>query len=553
MAPVKKEQSGAQKLMGTVGKGCWNFYQAAFKPSIHSFFLWSFVIYVTCGVAVMITRPGVQDLFCKDESITLGQLRDQLSLPASGLGSLSAAERQDVEAKVVTKCSACLSRLLLCPKSACLRTAVNITYKLEAASSTGSLFSEFSEASGQPTCNEIYKMPSVDDPVKLVQQVAASTMIASVKVPCLKFACGVLGMAMLSPDLNHVLGNCSDLQGAKIRDQEKCICSDILTHPNMSQSVTSCGEDLANVRDKLCTVWSDRVGTDNPPKIWPPFCSSTTTTTTTMTTSVSTSTSSTTNTVTARRRLEQDGGGSESLLEEDWDEDRERRLQDATAPSPSPTPTPAVTSVANLPEYIAGPWTPCTCYQQCIPGVQTRTVKCEASVCQLPMPASNTACVCQHCVNCISEPFTLALMIAFFIQAGLALFVFFGYLHYGGGQSEEDFVRLSIRKKCGGFFIRQVPPLIRLLVLAQLFQLVLLVMQVYVARWAGLKDMDECFKSEGLRTVTVICCSFWVLQVIMARFAKTFTRKPDWLYSPDRSGAGFPFKQLKMVLKNLGP
>lgn len=643
MASTKRRCLSLISLVGAIWK-------MLLRPSIHTFFFWSCMIYFICGSSLLVLGPSADNFFCT--------VRPQRASGGKGCGN-------------------CSSKLLLCSKGGCWRHAFNVTFQSNASDAQEALYEAFQDASTDTVCNGLITRDVVD-PVDMIAAIIRAEVLQNTPIlaSCKKFHCGIVKNALIrDSDLNSATGVCANVRGSKPRAQvDVCPCSFLLQSdrywslgeltsiPTVSplgiQNSTwgaataslfeVCGGQPFLVEmQSACEWW--KIG-------YPRWCPTTTITSTTRTTTQSSSTTSTT----VARRLEgpdeedhppgspeapvpaeappeapeaaweaaeaaawssaEDGGDGSSSYDdgvEDWresvkdgvpgkvwsaaeianaqmivdtllDKDKRcggvepcddypdgkpeegddeegpvpelareqqpRRLQ--TDPAASPTPA-ASTGVNNddLDDYSVGDWGRCTCYQQCTNGVQTRLVECLADQCKSPKPAAVTSCRCAHCARCDIDMRLLVLGVIYFHQAFLALVVFICYLR-ASGQTEDDFIRLGLLQKVNGFYSKQLPPLLRWLVLVQLFQVVWLLVDTFlggVAQDYIGNGSADCFASKDLRTGSTIVGILWVVQVFMGRFTKTYARKPDWLYAPERSAGGFVSKSFKKFFRCLGP
>eukprot|EP00443_Scrippsiella_acuminata_P049307 CAMPEP_0115398994 /NCGR_PEP_ID=MMETSP0271-20121206/14607_1 /TAXON_ID=71861 /ORGANISM="Scrippsiella trochoidea, Strain CCMP3099" /LENGTH=517 /DNA_ID=CAMNT_0002822791 /DNA_START=151 /DNA_END=1704 /DNA_ORIENTATION=- len=517
-------------------------------------------MYLVCGIVVLVGRSGAHTFLC--------DVRPQLAYGGMGCGNTS-------------------DSLLMCAEPSCWRHAINITHQVNASIATDNLYQVFTEAVTDTECNDIITKTRVTDPISMVVVLATSSTVTDA---CKTFHCGVLENTMNTfSDLNSATGVCTNLYGSKPSSEaETCVCSGLLdvegfddyelsggvttiTSSDMQDIFDVCGAGTIAAMRRMCSAGSD---------VYPKWCMETTVTTTTYTETTSTvtetetstvttmtSTSTTTTADTGRRlqvRTDSTYEGRSAGVQKDgpWDLAgidevspspslaTERHLQDAT---PAPTP-----SVANdeLPEYETGDWSQCTCYQQCVSGVKTRTVDCLSDVCQSPKPAAKEGCTCNHAAQCEIDLRLLILLIVYFVQAACAFIVFLCFL-YTLTQTEDDFIKLGFLKKFAGFFHKQLPPLIRILVIVQLIQVVYLVIDVWIGYLANVyldsTYQKDCFASNDLRLTSQITSGIWVFGAILGKCTKQHTRRPDWLYSPERPSRGFPMKQFKQCFRCLGP
>jgi len=221
-----------------------------------------------------------------------------------------------------------------------------------------------------------------------------------------------------------------------------------------------------------------------------------------------------------------------------------RLLQDAPAPAPNIND--------KLPEFTVGSFSKCTCYQQCTPGIKTRSVKCLAAQCKKPAPKNADECFCDHCAVCAAVSSMLILSFIYFGQCGVAVICFLCYLH-AATASEEHFIKISYLELLGGLASKNFPPLVRLAVLATLGFTFWIVLMTWIPKLTGSDWMSDCYDTPELRLVSIICASVWVFQIILGRCAKRLARKPPWLFSPARGTLPTPLKQMAQCFAGLGP
>mmetsp|Transcript_120653 Transcript_120653/g.257706 ORF Transcript_120653/g.257706 Transcript_120653/m.257706 type:complete len:517 (-) Transcript_120653:288-1838(-) len=484
-----------------------------FAPSVHAYFLWSAILYLACGILLLVAKTGISEFFCAVDPRTVW----------GGLG-----------------CVNCRSNLLVCEKDDCYRDAVNITWQAFAKTSDSPNYQDFMEASTDIECNNLVHKRAFN-PVEMITAInTAVTEGTSITDGCATFHCKVLKTIIRdTTDLYSTSGVCTDVYGTKKPGVDPALCTcgaDFLTSTTMALVANKatidsiCGPWL----DLLCTTWADvnislswcprRLDGSHPAELVQQA------------------------ELAVQAKTKRCVGGS--CAAERREVATVRQLQDA---APTPAPTGALND--DKPDWTVGEWSKCNCYQQCIPGVKTRLVQCLAASCKEPEPPTKEDCTCKHCANCSINLRMMVLMIFFLVQAGIALLVFLCFL-YMTTVNENDMIKISIASKLVGFVCKQLPPLVRIIIVANFFQLALIVVQTWVPPLLKEVDFtwnDGCFDSKLLRITSIVGSSFWLVQVIMANCAKRFTRKPPWLFVPDRGGWPTPIKQIRMMIRALGP
>lgn len=206
----------------------------------------------------------------------------------------------------------------------------------------------------------------------------------------------------------------------------------------------------------------------------------------------------------------------------------------------------------NLPDYTVTDWSECTCYQQCIPGIRQRTVDCLAAACQDPAPPSKESCVCDHCARCMIDTHLIVLEIMFFVQAGLAFLAFLCYL-YINTMKEDQLVKLSWARWSMGIICKRFPPMVKYLVLSTAITMVLMWCRIWAPQILSTNRDMECWRSTALKTCTAVLMAMWFTQLWLTHQAKKFTRRPPWLYSPERGDWPSFLKTVVRFVRLLGP
>lgn len=478
------------------------FLKAVLSPTVQTYFLWSALIWIGAGVALGLGRPQVETFMCNVD--------------------------------VTDRCTACSSQLSACSKNACYRDAINITVMKDAADPSMSTYSAMIGASADVACfKEINDF--ANNPVQMVLVLSALPG-GTITQDCMTFNCQVLKNALTYGDLNSLSGpdKCTDSFGTKrTGDAGSCTCGDL---------VADIDNTAAGVITASCGSWmSTFLCSGNSTPSWCPA---------TPAPPPSQSPSPAGSGGTSARRLWYPKHSDDWDEEDAWSSDLTvRGLQASTA-----TTTASSSGAGNsaLPEYVTNPWSPCNCYQQCMPGIRQRVVQCTSNACKDPKPATVDLCRCDHCANCMFEPNMLVLMACFFGQGGLSFLVFLCYLLMGG-VSEESLVKLNYSKWFIGFVCKQLPPIVRILVIVNVIQVIIILALTWAGKVFNIAWMAECYACSMLRTVSLVLAGLWTFQVLFGRFAKTYARKPPWLYTPVRSSMGTPFRQIAALFRCLGP
>jgi hypothetical protein len=223
-----------------------------------------------------------------------------------------------------------------------------------------------------------------------------------------------------------------------------------------------------------------------------------------------------------------------------------RALQAATA-----TDAPSGASNDDLKEYTTGEWTQCTCYQACIQGIMTRTVTCMAEACKAPKPATSEKCECHHCSNC-SVLFNAYLCeMSFLVQGGVALLVWLSLL-YMASFEDAALVKLTWLQWFLGFFVKQLPPIARLLILFNLVQSVLMLFQTWVPE-SIVKFQPDCNDVPQLRFLSIFLAGVMFTLLSIGQVTRAFNRMMPYLYRPQRSGSSAPIRLFAKLQNLLGP
>lgn len=540
MAPKdnEKKTSAGVKVLTALGKVA----KAFLVPSVQTYFLLSGILYAGNGALIFFSRVTIDSFFCNIDPREV----------AGGIG-----------------CTKCPSEILVCKQADCYRHAMNITYRLTASKNTMVNYQQFMTAAQDTQCNEMVLKSA--SPVKMIQNIAANN---SVSQGCKRFHCAVLKYALLqSPDLNTRTGVCTNKDNSKPASlASTCVCASLMTGNDILNNKASiqslCGSWIV---DDFCPTFGSTVPNWCPPTPAP----------TPAPTASSATTSVTARLLAADNAAGKHGMSTTSGVPQVWTDlvekkkvisikgaDAQESCHDGktTSAVPMATPfapqtaaprrlqnTPAPQGAANdqFPDYTVSDWTRCTCYLQCIAGVKTRLVTCGASTCKAPKPKTSEVCKCSHCADCQADLNLMIVMYCYFAQGGVAIAVFVSFLHMGSFDM-DDLVKLSILTRLIGLFCKNLPICVRILVIANFFQLTIIIVQAWVPS-SVLAWEKDCKSSNALGYTSLITFGVWSIQLILGRVAKTMTRQPPYMFTPYRNKLPPPLKQLKMLIRSLGP
>jgi len=546
----KPDSRGAAMIVHVVS----TLYMVVCSISIHSYFLWSAVLLAACGIVLAVSGPNIETFLCQ-----MSPQPDQ-----GGLG-----------------CEGCADELLLCPKDLCYRGAVNITWQKFARSTDQPLYQQFMQAARDQRCNNLIRN-FANNPVQMIQQIASSVDTEPVTNGCVKFHCMVASQALGgASDLDAPLGVCTDIYGMKHGLPEPpsfCPCAGLLTSDETLAAKpdldATCGTALLS---GTCP-WGD---------ITPGWCDTTTTATTTATLGAA-----------SERRLagveepEQQAAAwpRVDVLQQGIEQEPKQWAVAALASAPSSAPsgvrlegwgvvtappkrgcderwanasaprrslqssTPSASVELNnvLQAWDVGAWSPCACYQQCMPGLRTRLVTCGTTQCSEPVPAREEHCTCFHCADCPVVLWLFVEWIMFLSTSGVAGLLFLCFL-YSSQVKEEQLIKIPFSKKLIGMNCKLVPPIVRLAILTAVGFLVLILAMTFANGILGVEWSKDCHDSSLLRVVSLVELGLVAFQLFLGRCAKRLTRRPAWLYSPVRSSSIFPIKQIRRFLHALSP
>eukprot|EP00927_Polykrikos_kofoidii_P002625 TRINITY_DN11052_c0_g1_i1.p1 TRINITY_DN11052_c0_g1~~TRINITY_DN11052_c0_g1_i1.p1 ORF type:complete len:633 (-),score=85.28 TRINITY_DN11052_c0_g1_i1:236-2068(-) len=203
-------------------------------------------------------------------------------------------------------------------------------------------------------------------------------------------------------------------------------------------------------------------------------------------------------------------------------------------------------------KWSEGAWTACTCFQQCMKGVMSRTVECLALNCQDPKPPSKKSCECDHCADCSVLDNLNILNVTFVVQGGVALLVVLCFAYFESMKEEareETFIHLPFYLYPLGFLCKTLPSIVRLLILVNFCQISIIVFYT----WLPTNIKRDCNASGSLKIVSMVTFLMLCLQLVAGQAAKRYTVTPPYLYSPVREHKFLPFKIISLLTRALGP
>eukprot|EP00440_Ansanella_granifera_P011430 gb/GFBE01012400.1/.p1 GENE.gb/GFBE01012400.1/~~gb/GFBE01012400.1/.p1 ORF type:complete len:681 (+),score=115.71 gb/GFBE01012400.1/:1-2043(+) len=226
------------------------------------------------------------------------------------------------------------------------------------------------------------------------------------------------------------------------------------------------------------------------------------------------------------------------VCEGDFCSSRARRLTAAAAPA---------TNNDELQEWTVTPWSKCTCYQQCTPGVTTRSVSCPVGVkCKEPKPTSAKSCVCKHCSDCDVTLFVLGAAGAYGFTGFLCGLLWLAFMAVAMFE-EDDYTGMSLSLKCLGCFCRFLPAVIKIMTYITMFFVILLVVTALVP--IG-ETFSDCKNSTSMNQLAMGGIVVWVIQIAVGVYMHRFKPMPPWLHSAPGSKA---MKLLCKPFKCVGP
>ncbi|CAE8736801.1 unnamed protein product [Polarella glacialis] len=180
---------------------------------------------------------------------------------------------------------------------------------------------------------------------------------------------------------------------------------------------------------------------------------------------------------------------------------------DATAAAPAAAPAASTAADDQLEAWSTTDWSKCTCYQQCVPGVTTRSVSCPVGVtCKRVKPPSAKACVCAHCSDCMVSWTVWGMAAGYGLNGIVGLLLFVAFLSVSG-YDEDDYTDMRCcPTKTLGCICRSLPVIIKVMTYILLFATIALVVQAVVP--VG-EFSSDCKNSSALRSLSVGGVAIW--------------------------------------------
>lgn len=202
----------------------------------------------------------------------------------------------------------------------------------------------------------------------------------------------------------------------------------------------------------------------------------------------------------------------------------------ATAPSPSSTASTASTDNTQLQDYTTTAWSKCTCYQQCISGVSTRSVTCPDGVkCQEPKPSSALACTCSNCSNCNVQYLIWGLAAAYGWNGFVALLLWLAFLGVSTYE-EDDYTDMGCCVKLLGCVCKSLPFFCKVNTYIIFFGTCYLIFQGLIP-----VSLNSDCKFPGMQFLTIGGIVVWVLQLSVGVYMHRFKPMPPWLHTASSS------------------
>merc|ERR1712032_1630708 len=183
---------------------------------------------------------------------------------------------------------------------------------------------------------------------------------------------------------------------------------------------------------------------------------------------------------------------------------------------------------------------------------RTRSVLCLSEQCAEPKPNDKEQCDCDHCARCNVLMNLFFFFWSFVAQATVAWLVFLVFLWFSR-KDEQALINISWPLWIVGIFCKNLPLLSRILILANIAQIIVILVQVWIPRIDDWGLNPDCGASKQLQIISIILASFMILQITLGRTAKALRRVPPWLYSPPRHGGFLPIRYFFKLLRWWGP
>lgn len=180
--------------------------------------------------------------------------------------------------------------------------------------------------------------------------------------------------------------------------------------------------------------------------------------------------------------------------------------------------------------YTYTAWSQCTCYQQCVSGVQTRSVTCPTGVkCSGTEPAAAQSCKCWHCAKCNSYYVILVFALGYGVQGiiGALLWIAFWMVSQF---DEEDWSGVGICTKILGFWCKFLPGAVRFFTF---FTFIILAVILYMAFIPGFRQSD-C-KAARFQAIAIVVAFVWLLQLFFGVIMSRRQPMPPWLHNSSQN------------------
>jgi len=206
---------------------------------------------------------------------------------------------------------------------------------------------------------------------------------------------------------------------------------------------------------------------------------------------------------------------------------------------------------SNLMSYTTTAWSQCTCFQQCVSGVKTRTVTCDSDKCASPKPENRVKCHCQHCAACAVKFYLTALYLTVCVQ-GLAGLLVFGAFFFAERVHIDD---LAVVSWCScscvpmlGLICKSIPVFLRVFVYINMVEVILLAMSAFLPFVPGTYD---CKTNQPLLILAAANCGLWCCQLGYGVYMRKNKPMPAQLHAAAPSGK--IRRAICIPLRSIGP
>jgi len=508
--------------------------KAGITPSLISYFFWCAILYLATGVFSLVTYQGVSAFLC--------------TIPAEGYQAGG--------------CPACPDTLLMCDKGEgrngtsqagrCWQYAVNLTIRQYTDGPLMSSAEEYEKTALDHICSGIIK--EAVNPVDALERLQEYKNSArpDMSVECIIFHCRVLKFALYVDEMNslenaEIVGHkpCTNTDGMKWgSDAEACTCNAAFN--KYAESVfetldTFCAPLATVYKASMINNWANayyQSSTPAPPPATPaPTIAPTPAATAAGSAAATSATPS--GTGASQRRLDDPEVDEFDLADSDISRQSLRRLQ---------TQAPATSAAINdqLQDFVEGPWTKCSCLQQCGLGVRTRAVDCASgSNCKAPRPASAQQCNCWHCAGCNIYMTSMLFSFGFLLQGTINLVLWLTFLIVASFE-EDDYAGVGLCSKCLGALCKALPPIVRFMTFMTFGFLGVI---LYQAFGPGFYQYD-CKRSQPFQAMAVLVAGVWLLSLVFGVSMARRQPMPPWLHYRSQNKL---IKRLCNPCRKIGP